>query len=97
MLTEFRRQLAYKVAWHGGMLLAVPPVSGDNRLTPAKFLCVGCGYENNADVVGAINILARGHHVLACGEPVQSGRSVKQEPTEATRKSSRSAVGIPVL
>ena len=78
----------------GGTLLAVPPqntsrtcpccgnISKDNRQTQAKFLCVDCGYENNADVVGAINVLARGHRVLACGEPVQSGRSVKQEPTE---------------
>ena len=106
---EFRRQLAYKVVWHGGMLLAVPPhhtsqtcpacahVSKDNRQTQAKFLCVDCGYENHADVVGAINVLARGHRVLACGETAQSGRSMKQVPTEATRKSSRSAVGIPVL
>ena len=106
---EFRRQLAYKVAWRGGMLLAVPPhhtsqacpccdhVSKDNRQTQAKFPCVDCGYENHADVVGAINVLARGHRVLACGESAQSGRSKKQEPTEATRRSSRSAVGIPVL
>ncbi|MEB0033056.1 transposase [Undibacterium sp. RTI2.1] len=106
---EFRRQLAYKVVWHGGMLLAVPPhntsrtcpacghVSKDNRQTQAKFLCVDCGYENHADVVGAINILERGYRLLACGESVQSGRSMKQEPTEATHKSSRSAVGIPVL
>jgi putative transposase len=106
---EFRRQLAYKVQWHGGMLLAVPPhhtsqtcpacghVSKDNRQTQEKFLCVDCGYENHADVVGAINVLARGHRVLACGETAQSGRSMKQVPTEATRKSSRSAVGIPVL
>jgi putative transposase len=106
---EFRRQLAYKVVWHGGMLLAVPPhntsstcpscshVSKDNRLTQAKFLCVDCGYENNADVVGAINVLERGYRLLACGESAQSGRSVKQEPTEATHKSSRSAVGIPIL
>ena len=106
---EFRRQLAYKVQSHGGMLLAVPPhhtsqtcpacghVSKDNRLTQAKFLCVDCGYENHADVVGAINVLERGYRLLACGELVQSGRSTKQEPTEATSKSSRSAVGIPVL
>ena len=106
---EFRRQLDYKVAWNGGMLLAVPPhntsrtcpccghVSKDNRQTQAKFLCVDCGYENHADVVGAINVLERGYRLLACGEMVQSGRSKKQEPTEATRKSSRSAVGIPVL
>lgn len=106
---EFRRQLDYKVVWNGGMLLAVPPhntsrtcpccgnVSQDNRQTQAKFLCVDCGYENHADVVGAINVLERGYRLLACGEMVQSGRSKKQEPTEATRKSSRSAVGIPVL
>ncbi|RKT98656.1 cytosine methyltransferase, partial [Burkholderia sp. Nafp2/4-1b] len=45
--------------------------------------CIECGFEENADVVGAINVLARGHRVAACGEPVQSGRSVKQEPAEA--------------
>ena len=106
---EFRRQLDYKVSWNGGMLLAVPPhntsrtcpccahVSKDNRQTQAKFLCVDCGYENHADVVGAINVLERGYRLLACGEMAQSGRSKKQEPTEATRKSSRCAVGIPVL
>ena len=106
---EFRRQLDYKVSWNGGMLLAVPPrntsrtcpccghVSKDNRQTQAKFLCVDCGYENHADVVGAINVLERGYRLLACGESAQSGRSKKQEPAEATRKSSRSAVGIPVL
>ena len=93
---EFRRQLDYKVAWRGGMLLAVPPhntsrtcpccghISKDNRLTQAQFLCVDCGYENNADVVGAINVLERGYRLLACGESAQSGRSMKQEPAEAT-------------
>ena len=93
---EFRRQLGYKVAWNGGMLLAVPPhhtsqtcpscghVSKDNRQTQAKFLCADCGYENHADVVGAINVLERGYRLLACGESARSGRSMKQEPTEAT-------------
>ena len=93
---EFRRQLEYKVSWNGGMLLAVPPhntsrtcpccghIAKENRITQAAFLCVDCGYENNADVVGAINVLARGYRVLACGELAQSGRSVKQEPAEAT-------------
>jgi putative transposase len=106
---EFRRQLDYKVSWNGGMLLAVPPhntsrtcpccgqVSKDNRQTQAKFLCIDCGYENHADVVGAINVLERGYRLLACGETAQSGRSMKQEPTEATRNLSRSAAGIPVL
>ena len=106
---EFRRQLEYKAAWNGGFVVAVPPqytsqtcpccghVSRDNRQTQAKFACVECGFEANADHVGAINILARWHRVLACGEPVQSGRSAKQEPTEAIKAFRRDAVGIAVL
>ena len=92
---EFRRQLDYKLAWRGGQLIAVPPantsrtcpacghVAAENRPTQARFLCVACGHAAHADVVGAINILARGHRAAACGEPVQSGRSMKQEPAEA--------------
>lgn len=94
---EFRRQLEYKAAWKGAQLIAVPAhytsqtcphcghVSRDNRKTQSQFRCVGCGFTENADVVGAITILARGHRVLACGEPVLSGHSTKQEPTEATQ------------
>jgi len=95
---EFRRQLDYKLQWNGGWLIAVPPrntsrtcpccghVSAENRKTQAQFRCVACGYANNADCVGAINILARGHRVAACGEAAQSGHSAKQEPTEATAR-----------
>ncbi|MHB1636228.1 RNA-guided endonuclease InsQ/TnpB family protein [Acidiferrobacter thiooxydans] len=94
---EFRRQLEYKQAWRGGQVLVVPAhntsrtcpacghVAADNRQTQARFACVDCGYENHADLVGAITIVERGHRLLACGEWAQSGRSVKQEPTEATR------------
>lgn len=69
---EFRRQLDYKSQWQGGVLVAVPPqntsrtcpccghTDKENRPTQAKFECVECGYRNNADVVGAINILERG-------------------------------------
>ena len=91
---EFRRQLDDKLAWRGGHLIAVPPhntsrtcpacghVSKDNRRSQAQFACVACGYQNHADVVGAINVLERGHRLLACGESAQLGRSVKQEPAE---------------
>lgn len=73
---EFRRQLDYKLAWTGGHLIVVPPqntsrtcpacghVSADNRQTQARFLCVECGFEENADLVGAINILSRGMQLL---------------------------------
>ena len=94
---EFRRQLDYKLAWRGGHLIAVPPhntsrtcpacghISGENRQTQARFECVECGYENNADYVGAINVLERGQRLLACGELAQSGRSAKQELAEASQ------------
>jgi putative transposase len=69
---EFRRQIEYKTAWRGGFTVAVPAaytsqtcpscdhVAKENRKTQALFACVACQYENNADHVGAINILARG-------------------------------------
>ena len=61
------------------------PGTNVNRKTQAQFLCVLCGHSENADLVAAKNILAAGHAVSACGEMVQSDRSVKQEPTERPR------------
>ena len=75
---EFRRQLDYKLAWNGGWLVAVSPrntsrtcpccghVSAENRQTQARFACVECGFEENADLVGAINSLRAGHARFAC-------------------------------
>jgi putative transposase len=75
---EFRRQLDYKLRWSGGELILVPPqntsrrcpecdsVSAQNRQTQARFACIVCGFEENADLVGAINILRAGHARCAC-------------------------------
>ena len=75
---EFRRQLEYKLSWNGGWLVAVPPqrtsqtcpwcghMTADNRQTQARFCCVSCGFEEHADLVGAINILRAGHAQFAC-------------------------------
>lgn len=94
--SEFRRQLDYKLNWAGGILVAVPPhytsqtcpacghVAAGNRRTQAEFECLECGFAENADTVGAINVLARGHRVIACGEDLAWAASVKQEPTEAS-------------
>ncbi len=76
---EFRRQLAYKLAWLGGTLLAIPPqytsqkcsrcgcVDKKNRPSQARCKCTACGFECNADYNAALNILAAGHAVSACG------------------------------
>jgi len=108
---EFRRQLQYKLDWNGGILIAVLPqntsrtcpacghISKDNRQTQAEFVCVECNYENNADVVGAINILRAGHARLAC-EVNHAVSGQQQEPAEVIQPSgnaSLNAVGIPRL
>lgn len=94
---EARRQLEYKQAWRGGLLVAVPApytsqrcsccghVAAANRRSQAEFICVLCGYQDNADTNAAKNILAAGHAVTACGETVQQGRSAKQEPVLASK------------
>lgn len=96
---EFRRQLDYKLDWKGGWLIAVPPrhtsqtcpacehVSADSRQTQARFACVECGYENNADVVGAINVLRAGCARLAC----QANDSTRSSATGTHRSDSRAA------
>ncbi len=90
---EFRRQLAYKLLWHGGQLVLVPPrytsrtcprcrfQSRENRTSQERFSCRSCGYEANADLVGAMNILRAGHAQLARGDTSLVGASAR-EPTE---------------
>ena len=90
---EFRRQLDYKLVWSGGWLIAVPPqntsrtcpvcrhVGSENRKTQTEFRCVECGFNENADVVGAVNILREGLSRLACQANETARR--QQEPTEA--------------
>ncbi|STI75557.1 putative transposase B, IS609 [Escherichia coli] len=89
-----RRQLEYKQLWSGGQVLAVPPAytsqrcaccghtAKENRLSQSQFRCQVCGYTANADVNGARKHFSGGARRFACGEMVQSGRSLKQEPTE---------------
>ena len=76
---EFRRQLEYKLRWRGGQLIPISPqytsqccpacghTAKENRTTQALFACVQCGYSNNADVIGAMNVLQRGRALSAVG------------------------------
>ncbi|HHV6919470.1 TPA: RNA-guided endonuclease InsQ/TnpB family protein, partial [Haemophilus influenzae] len=36
----------------------------ENRQTQADFECLECGYTENADVVGALNVLERGRAIV---------------------------------
>ncbi len=76
----FKAFLEYKQLWSGGQVLFVDPkytsqecpechyISKDNRQSQAEFECVECHHKEHADVVGAKNVLGRGHRLLACGE-----------------------------
>ncbi len=91
---ELRRQLEYKDAWRGGscsFLLrpqntSICPcceqVSKDNRKTQAEFVCVECGFSENADLVAAINIKRQGIASLACSPSSGDVSPSWQEPTE---------------
>ncbi len=88
---EFKRQIGYKLVWKGGIYLEVPAAytSQTCSVCGAKdkasrqgqecYVCTSCGYEENADINAAKNILAAGHAVLTCGEDALAA-SVKQEP-----------------
>ena len=90
----FRILLEYKLKKRGGELILVPPhftsqrcpvcghVDQANRKSQAKFKCLACGYENNADLAGAMNILAAGQAAMARGGLGAQGPPMKREPSE---------------
>ncbi len=95
---EFRRMLEYKGKLYGCEVVAVSPrytsqrcsacgfVDVGNRPTQERFRCLTCGYEENADLNAAKNILVAGscpETQNVCGDDVRPSRigqlSVKQE------------------
>ncbi len=100
-LAEFRRTLTYKGKLYGCDVVAVPPhytsqrcsacghIDAGNRRSQSEFRCLSCGYEVNADLNAAINILVAGScpdTLNACGGDVRPDQfrlvgqtSVKQE------------------
>jgi IS605 OrfB family transposase len=87
---ELRRQLDYKTAWYGSMLVEVDPrhtsqtcsvcsvVDASSRESQARFRCRACGRSDNADVNAARVILARALERTAGGPSVtaRGGRAV---------------------
>ena len=89
----FVRMLKYKLEYSGGELIKVQPyntsltcpecnnISHDNRKTQEDFDCISCHYTNNADLVGAINILSNAGYITT--NLPQGMREVK--PVEYTK------------
>ena len=56
-------------------------ISRDIRKSQAAFACVKCDVADNADLVGAINVLRVGYARIACEVNGEVSRH-EQEPTE---------------
>jgi len=91
----FRTMLGYKLADRGGRLVEVPAAytsqtcsacglaDAANRRDQARFVCIGCGHEANADINAALNILRRADSAL---KPVEGHRSKRPGETGTIRK-----------
>jgi putative transposase len=56
-------------------------VDSGNRKTQAEFICFACGYADNADHVGDMNVLVAGQAVVAArGGLSAQGSPMKREP-----------------
>ena len=87
---EFKRQLQYKLYWRGGELVEVDyrytsqrcsccgHTVKENRKSQSEFVCLSCGYQQNADINAAKNILTAGLAEMACQANRKGGR--QQEP-----------------
>ena len=57
-----------------------------NRPRQAQFRCIGCGYENNADIVGAINVRRKGRTGPSAHDKKRIAREVSgPDRSERTR------------
>jgi len=76
---EFRRELEYKSKWRGGIVEVVDPkytsqscsqcghVWSGNRKSQSVFSCENCGFEHNADLNAAKNILMKSSFYVNTG------------------------------
>ena len=85
---EFRRQLDYKCKWYGRTLIVIDRwypsskrcsscgrISDSMPLDIRQWTCPACGAVHDRDVNAAINILAAGQAVTACGDGTRPPRS----------------------
>ncbi|MCX5377625.1 RNA-guided endonuclease TnpB family protein [Streptomyces sp. NBC_00091] len=108
---ELRRMLEYKTAWYGRTLIIVDRWFPSTRLCSVcgviaealsldvrEWTCEGCGTTHDRDGNAAVNLLAAGLAVAACGAGVRphresssrSGRSVVKQETPPARVGTRS-------
>ncbi len=86
--SELRRMLEYKAGWYGRTVIAIDRFYPSSKtcsvcgsivkklpLNVREWACRGCGTVHDRDVNAAVNILAAGLAVAACGDGVRPPRS----------------------
>lgn len=107
---ELRRMLEYKAAWYGRELIAVDrwfpstklcstcgTVADAVPLNVREWTCESCGTTHDRDENAAINLLAAGLAVTACGADVVPQREYSSRPGRSVVKQEapRARVGTP--
>ena len=96
---ELVRQLEYKCAWYGRQLVKIDRwFPSSKRCHSCGFVmdklpldirewdCPDCGASHDRDINAAINILAAGHAVAACGVAVRPDRHESKRQARKTRQ-----------
>ena len=94
---EFVRQLEYKAAWYGRMLVKIDKFYPSSKrcfdcghildsldLSIRAWTCPQCGTVHDRDINAARNVLVAGQAVTACGESIRPG-AVKTKPGSPRR------------
>lgn len=104
--STFVALLSYKMEELGGIVVTVPArntsrtcsvcghISAENRRSQSKFKCVECGYEENADVNAAREILRRYHNGTF---NIVGGYEQRKKPKNKVRtlRRKRTTTGVP--
>ena len=107
---QFRGMLEYKCAWYGRELIAVDQwypstktcsacghVVAKMPLNVRDWTCARCATVHDRDVNAAINILAAGLAVTACGDGVRPQRKPPGGQSSAKQETQAARAGIPSL
>jgi len=95
-LGELRRQLEYKAAWHGGLVIVADrwfassktcsgcgAVKAKLLLSERTYVCASCGMVADRDLNAALNLAALGRRELAGSGPDSNGRGADRKTGHA--------------
>lgn len=107
---QFRTMLEYKCAWYGRELIAIDQwypssktCSGCGHLVSKmplnirEWTCAKCAAVHDRDVNAAVNVLAAGRAVIACGAGVRPQRKPPGGQSATKQETQRATAGIPPL